>query len=108
MMAGRARTSLMAATIPLPGLSKPSLAQRRGTSLVWLILSTRGKAGSGLSIADSWKLTCIARGRPSSLLMSRKISCRAGSGLGGWVSSEFRGEWRPWGAETARGGCMSG
>ena len=98
----------MAATIPGPGPSKPSLAQRRGTSLVRLILSSRGKEGSGLRRAESWKVTCIARGRPSSLLISSQILCRLGSGLGGWLSTGLRGEWRPWGKETARGGSMSG
>ena len=35
----------------------PSLAQKRGTSLVVERESSRGKEGSGRRTADSWKLT---------------------------------------------------
>lgn len=108
MMAGVARVSLMRETILGPGLWKPSLAQRRGTSLVLLILSRTGKAGSGWRMAESWKLICMAMGMPSGVLMSRKMLWRSWSGLGGWVRRGLVGAWRPCGKETARGGDMSG
>ena len=54
---GRPRASLVWEIIQPVGWEKPSLAQNKGTRRVRLILSRRGKAGSGLRMADSWKLT---------------------------------------------------
>ena len=52
--------------------------------------------------------SCMAKGTPSWLLMSRKILCWARSGAGVQVSSGLEVEWRPCGKETARGGAISG
>ena len=54
---GRLRASLVWEIIQPVGWEKPSLAQNKGTSRVVVIWSSRGKAGSGLRMADSWKLT---------------------------------------------------
>ena len=72
---GRASAILVCDNIQVFGSVNPSEAQNSGTSLVLESEDSRGKLGSGLRMADNWKLTRAASGTPSWVLMSKYSEC---------------------------------